>query len=56
MTALVFMILYYVFKPVFVNFGVNDEVRFLIVIGVGMVAEAALFALTGTSVFGIVVN
>ena len=56
MTALVFIILYYVFKPVFVNFGVNDEVRFLIAIGVGMVAETVLFTLTGTSLYGIVVN
>ena len=56
MTALVFIILYYFFKPVFVNFGVNDKVRFLIAIGVGMVAETVLFALTGTSVYGIVVN
>ena len=56
MTALIFIILYYFFKPVFVNFGLNDKVRFFIAIGVGMVAETVLFALTGTSVYGIVVN
>ena len=56
MTALVFIIFYYFFKPVFVNFGVNDKDRFLIAIGVGMLAETVLFALTGTSVYGIVVN
>ena len=56
MTALVFIILYYFFKPVFVNFGLDDKVRFFIAIGVGMVAETVLFALTGTSVYGIVVN
>ena len=56
MTALVFIILFYFFKPVFVNFGLDDKVRFFIAIGVGMVAETVLFALTGTSVYGIVVN
>ena len=56
MTALVFIIFYYFFKPVFVNFGVNDKVHFFFAIGVGMVAETVLFALTGTSVYSIVVN
>ena len=56
MTALIFIILYYFFKPVFLNFDLNDKFRFFIAIGVGMVAETVLFALTGTSVYGIVVN
>ena len=56
MTALVFIILYYFFKPVFLNFDLNDKFRFFVAIGVGMVAETVLFALTGTSVYGIVVN
>ncbi len=49
MTAFVFIFVYYLGKPIFVNFGVSDRNRFFTAITIGFILETAIFAITGTS-------
>ena len=49
MTALVFIFVYYLTKPIFVNFGVSDRRRFFTALTLGLILETTIFAITGTS-------
>lgn len=49
MTALVFIFVYYLGRPIFVNFGVSDRYRFFTALTLGFIFETAVFAITGTS-------
>ena len=49
MTAFVFILVYYLGRPIFVNFGVSDRYRFFTALTLGFIFETAVFAITGTS-------
>ena len=49
MTGFVFIFVYYLGKPIFVNFGVSDRNRFFTAITIGFILETTVFAITGTS-------
>ena len=49
MTAFVFIFVYYLSKPIFINFGVSDRSRFFVALTVGLILETVVFAITGTS-------
>ena len=49
MTAFVFIFVYYLGRPIFVNFGVSDRYRFFTALALGLILETAVFAITGTS-------
>ena len=49
MTALVFIFVYYLAKPIFVNFGVSDRRRFFTALTLGLILETTIFAIIGTS-------
>ena len=49
MTAFVFILIYYLGKPIFANFGVSDRNRFFLALVLGLMCETALFAVTGAS-------
>ena len=49
MTALVFIVVYYLGKPVFINLGVSDRNRFFMALMLGLMVETVVFAITGTS-------
>ena len=54
MTAFVFIFVYYLGKPIFVNFGVSDRNRFFTAITIGFILETTIFAITGSSGFKII--
>ena len=49
MTAFVFIFVYYLGRPIFVNFGVSDRYRFFMALALGLILETILFIITGTS-------
>ncbi|MDC3235196.1 hypothetical protein OBB02_04055 [Candidatus Puniceispirillum sp.] len=49
MTACVFIFVYYLGKPLFVNFGVSDRNRFFMALTLGLILETIVFAVTGTA-------
>ena len=49
MTALVFIFVYYLSKPIFINFGVSDRIHFFMALAIGLILETVVFAITGTS-------
>ena len=49
MTAFVFIFVYYLGKPIFVNFRVSDRYRFFTALALGLILETAVFTITGTS-------
>ena len=49
MTAFVFILVYYLGKPIFAHLGVSDRNRFFTALTLGMIFETAIFAITGTS-------
>ena len=49
MTAFVFIVVYYLGKPVFINLGVSDRHRFFMALTLGLMLETVVFAVTGTS-------
>ena len=49
MTAFVFIFVYYLGRPMFVNFGVSDRHRFFTALALGFLLETAVFTITGTS-------
>ena len=49
MTAFVFIFVYYLGKPIFVNFGISDRARCLTALVLGAILETTFFAITGTS-------
>ena len=49
MTALVFLFVYYLSKPILANYGVSNRNRFFLALALGLMFETAIFAVTGTS-------
>ena len=49
MTAFVFIVVYYLSKPVLINLGVSDRNRFFLALTLGLMFETIVFATTGTS-------
>ena len=49
MTAFVFILVYYLGKPMFINLGVSDRNRFFVALMLGLLLETVVFAITGTS-------
>ena len=49
MTALMFIFVYYLGKPIFANYGVSNRNRFFFALALGLIFETAIFAVTGTS-------
>ena len=47
MAGLVFLFVYYLGKPIFVNFGVSDRARCFTALILGAIFETAIFALYG---------
>ena len=48
MTALTFLFIYYLGKPVFVSRGISDRRRFFAALTVGLILETVVFSYTGT--------
>ena len=48
MTAFILIVVYYLGKPLFVNFGVSDRNRFFMALTLGLILETIVFAVTGT--------
>ena len=48
MTALTFLFIYYLGKPVFVSRGISDRRRFFAALTVGLILETLVFSYTGT--------
>ena len=46
---LVFLFVYYLGKPIFVNFGVSDRRRFFTALTLSFILETTIFAITGAS-------
>ena len=49
MTAFVFIFVYYLGKPLFINLGVSDRNRFFMALALGLLLETVVFAITGIS-------
>ena len=49
MTAFIFIFVYYLGKPIFVNFGVSDRRRFFTALTLSFILETTIFAITGAS-------
>ena len=49
MTGFVFILLYYLSRPMFVNFGMSDRVRFFAALTLGLLFEASVFLITGAT-------
>ncbi len=49
MTALVFIFVYYLGKPICINLGVSDRKRFFTALTLGLTLETVVFVITGTS-------
>ena len=49
MTAFVFIFVYYLGKPIFINMGVSDRNCFFMALTLGLVLETVVFAISGTS-------
>ena len=47
MTGFVFIIFYYLFRPIFINFGVPERIRFFAAITLGLLFETTVFLITG---------
>ena len=54
MTAFIFILIYYLGKPVFVSFGVTDRNRFFTALALGLIFETIVFSITGTTGYKLV--
>ena len=54
MTAFIFILTYYLGKPVFVSFGVTDRNRFFTALTFGLIFETIVFSITGTTGYKLV--
>ena len=46
MTGFVFIIFYYLFRPIFINFGVPKRILFFAAITLGLLFETTVFLIT----------
>ena len=52
MAAMIFILVWHFGQPIFVKRGVSDRQRFFAAAAVGVLVEIAIFATTGTSMWG----
>ena len=56
MATLIFVIVWYLGNPIFTTRGFSDKQRFFSALTVGVIFEVAIFAITGTTGYGIVID
>ena len=56
MAALIFVIVWYFGNPNFTNRGFSEKQRFFSALTAGVLFEVAIFAITGTTGYGIVID
>ena len=56
MAALIFVVVWYVGNPIFTNRGFSEKQRFFSALIVGVFFDMAIFAITGTTGYGIVIE
>ena len=56
MAALIFVIVWYFGHPIFTNLGFSEKQRFFSALIAGVLFEVAIFAITGTTGYGIVID
>ena len=56
MAALIFVIIWYFGNPIFTNCGFSEKQRFFFALTAGALVEVAIFAITGTTGYGIVID
>ena len=56
MGALIFILVWHFGNPVFTSRGFSDKQRFLSAAAIGALFEMAIFMITGTTAYGIVVG
>ena len=56
MAALIFVMIWYFGHPIFTNRGFSEKQRFFSALIAGVVFELAIFAITGTTGYGIVIE
>ena len=49
MTGFVFILFYYSIRPIFINFGLSDRIRFFAALILGLLFETTLFIITGNT-------
>ncbi len=49
MTGFVFILFYYLSRPLFINFGLSDRIRFFAALTLGLLFEAAIYLMTGNT-------
>tara|TARA_B100001109_G_C18698124_1_gene396633 strand:- start:452 stop:622 length:171 start_codon:yes stop_codon:yes gene_type:complete len=54
--ALVFVFVWYFGNPIFTNRGFSEKQRFFFALIAGVLFEVAIFAITGTTGYGIVID
>jgi len=54
MTAFIFILIYYLGKPVFDRYCVTDRNRFFTALALGLIFETIVFSITGTSGYKLV--
>ena len=55
MTAFVFIVVYYLGKPIFINLGISDRNRFFMALTLGVMFETVVFAITGISGYKLII-
>ena len=56
MGALIFILVWHFGNPVFTSRGFGDKQRFFLAAAIGALFEVAIFAITGTTAYGVVVD
>ena len=47
MTGFVFILFYYLSRPLFINFALGDRLRFLVELTLGLLFETTIYLITG---------
>ena len=56
MAAFIFVLVWHFGQPIFISRGFSAKQRFFTAAALGALFDVAIFAITGTTVYGIVVN
>ena len=49
MTGFVFILFYYLSRPLFINFGLGDRLRFFVALTLGLLFETTIYLITGNT-------
>ena len=49
MTGFIFILFYYTSRPIFINFGLSDRLRFFAALTVGLLFETTIYLITGNT-------